>query len=316
MGSVVGAAPVSGPVPPSGTQHVIRAGDQEAVVTEVGAGLRTYTAGGRPVVEGFPVDEPSTGGRGQLLVPWPNRLRGGRYPWAGTTQQLDLSEPDVGGAIHGLTRWAPWRLMDREEHRVRLEHVLHARPGWPFVLRCTVEWALGDEGLVGRTTASNVGAGPCPYGTGTHPYLAAGPGGVDAAVVAVPADRRLEVDDDGIPTGEVPVDGTPDDLRRPQAVGDRHLDTTYTGLRRDADGRARVTFTPADGHGATLWCDEAYGHLQVFTGDTVPEVERRRTGLAVEPMTCAPDAFNSGAGLVVLQPGEAHVATWGIQPTT
>lgn len=302
------------PVAPSGAQHTIRAGDQEVVVTEAGAGLRTYTAGGRPVLEGFGVGERSTGGRGQVLIPWPNRIRSGCYRWDEEALQLDLTEPEVSGAIHGLTRWAPWRLVEHEEHRVRLAHLLPSRPGWPFVLACEVECSLGDGGLVVRTTATNVGARPCPYGTGAHPYLDAGPDGVDAAVVTVPADRRLTVDDVGIPTGEVPVAGTPFDLRSPQEVGDRRLDTTYTGLRRGADGLARVELAGAGGHGATLWCDAAYGYVQVFTGDTVPEPERRRSGLAVEPMTCAPDAFNSGAGLVVLEPGQEHAATWGIEP--
>lgn len=302
------------PVAPSGAQHTIRAGDHEVVVTEVGAGLRSYALAGRPVLDGFPVGEPSTGGRGQTLLPWPNRVRAGRYTWRGVTRQLDLSEPEVGGAIHGLTRWAPWRLVERAEHRVRLEHVLHACPGWPFVLRCRVDCSLDGRGLVVRTTATNVGGAACPYGTGAHPYLHAGVAPVDAAVLTVPADRHLPVDDVGIPTGEVPVDGTPHDLRRPQPIGARRLDRTYTGLRRGSDGRARVELAGPDGGGATLWCDEAYGYVQVFTGDTLPEPERRRSGLAVEPMTCAPDAFNSGAGLVVLRPGESHAATWGIEP--
>lgn len=300
-------------IPPSGEQHEIRHGDQVVVVTEVGAGLRSYVAAGRAVLEGFDAEERAAGGRGQLLLPWPNRIRGGRYRWQGVEQQLDLTEPAKGGAIHGLTRWVSWRLLERSEAHARCGYVLHAGPGWPFVLGCEVGYSLGSDGLVVRTRATNLGATPCPWGTGAHPYLHPGGPRVDDAVVAVPAGRRLVVDEVGIPVGEEPVDGTTYDLRRPQPIGARRLDTTYTDLERDADGRARVVVTRPDGPPVTLWVDHAYPYLQLFTGDTLPDA-RRRTGLAVEPMTCAPDAFNSGAGLVVLEPGQVHEASWGIEP--
>ncbi|MPY91569.1 MAG: hypothetical protein GEV08_00485 [Acidimicrobiia bacterium] len=299
---------------PSGEQYSITHGSQTVVITEVGASLRDYTAAGRPVLDGYGAEEPCTGGRGQSLLPWPNRVRGGRYPWQGSTEQLDLTEPDKGGAIHGLTRWANWRLVERSGHRARFAYVLHACPGWPFVLGCELDYSLGDAGLTVRTTATNLGRRACPYGTGAHPYLHAGAPTIDSARLAVPARRYLPVDGAGIPTGQAPVDGTPYDLRRARQLGDRRLDTAYTDLERDGDGRARAHLTRPDGRRVALWLDEAYSYLQAFTGDTLPEPDRRRTGLAVEPMTCAPDAFNSGAGLVVLGPGDTHTAAWGIEP--
>ena len=54
-----------------------------------------------------------------------------------------------------------------------------------------------------------------------------------------------------------------------------------------------------------------YRYAQVFTGDTLA-AERRRCGLAIEPMTCPPDAFRSGVDLIVLRPGEAITLEWGI----
>ena len=66
--------------------------------------------------------------------------------------------------------------------------------------------------------------------------------------------------------------------------------------------------------GVELWVDEGYPYLEIFTGDTLPEQDRRRTGLGVEPMTSAPDAFNSGEGLVRLGPDMIHSASWGISP--
>ena len=92
------------------------------------------------------------------------------------------------------------------------------------------------------------------------------------------------------------------------------LDTGFTGLRRDADGRARVELDHPDGAGGvTLWADERFGYVMVYTGDTL-DADHRRTALAVEPMTCPPDAFRSGTDLVVLRPGARWTGSWGITP--
>jgi Aldose 1-epimerase len=102
----VGHAAVPRPV--TGGQHYIRAGDYQASVTELGAGLRELTYRGRQLIAGYQPDELPPGGAGQLMLPWPNRVGGGRYDFCGASYQLDLSEPARGNAIHGLTRWANW----------------------------------------------------------------------------------------------------------------------------------------------------------------------------------------------------------------
>ncbi|UUL77856.1 hypothetical protein NG819_08960 [Pseudarthrobacter sp. Fe7] len=211
-------------------------------------------------------------------------------------------------------------------------YTLHACQGWPWVLDCRLDYQLGADGLSVRTTALNRSPGPCPYGTGAHPYLSLGTsageaaaqvagsrdrgyGTIDAGLVQVPGRTFLPVDERGIPTGHERVDGTSYDLRELQQLGGRHIDVAYTDLLRDADGRARVKLVRPDrSAGVELWVDGAYPYLEIFTGDTLPQSDRRRTGLGVEPMTCAPDAFNSGEGLITLQPGQSHSATWGINP--
>src|SRR4051794_19805411 len=154
---------------PSGEQFELRFGEQHAVVTEVGAGLRAYSAGGRELLDGYPADELASWGRGQQLLPWPNRIRDGTYRLGGRGLALPLNEPEHGNAIHGLVRWAGWTAAERASGRVVLEHVLHAQPGYPFTLELRVEYSLATDGLAVRTTATNAGAEPCPYGAGSHP---------------------------------------------------------------------------------------------------------------------------------------------------
>jgi aldose 1-epimerase len=286
-------------------------GDQRAVITEVGAGLRSYVADGRAVVDGYEAGELAPGGRGQLLIPWPNRIEDGSYEFDSRRHQLPLDEPERQNAIHGLVRWSAWRIVERETDSAALEYVLHPQPGYPFSVALRVEYRLSDDGLTVRTAATNIGAETAPYGSGAHPYLAVRGDLVDAAELTVPAETVLETNGRGIPVGAAPVEGTNLDFRTTRAIGAMKLDHGFTDLERGRDGLARVELT-ADGRQTTLWADEAYPYLMVFTGDTLPDGGRR--SVAVEPMTCAPNAFRSGDGLIRLEPEQTHTGTWGITP--
>jgi aldose 1-epimerase len=294
---------------PSGAQYRITSGDQAANVVEVGAGLRTYTADGVDVVDGYAEDEMASGGRGQQLIPWPNRIRDGRYSFDGADYQLGLTEPGKGNATHGLVRWMNWTATVAEPDRVVLELVLHPQPGYPFLLGLSVEYRVAATGLSVATTATNLGDRPCPYGAGSHPYLTVGTERVDDAVLQLPASTRLESDDRGIPVGSVAVDGSPYDFRRPHAIGDLVVDAAYT----DLTGSEATVEAPDGGRRVTLWWDDSYRWVMVFTGDTLTPARRRRS-LAVEPMTCPPNAFATGEGVRVLEPDEAWTTTWGIAP--
>jgi aldose 1-epimerase len=192
-----------------------------------------------------------------------------------------------------------------------LEHTIHAQPGYPFTLALRVEYELSDEGLSVRTTATNVGADACPYGAGAHPYLTLGTPTVDPLVLQVPGRRVLIRDERDLPVGSEPVDGTEFDFREARPIGETVLDNAFTDLERDPDGHARVTLRdPAGGRSVTLSVDEHYGYLMLFTGDPLPDVNRR--ALAVEPMTCPPNAFRSGDAVIRLAPGDSATGVWTI----
>lgn len=285
----------------SGAQYEIAHGELRACAVEVGGGLRTYAVGDREVLDGYGEDELARSARGQVLAPWPNRLEDGTYSFDGRTLTVLLSEPETRTAIHGLLRWRNWTLAERADDRVALEHVLHPSPGYPFVLALRVEYGLGADGLTVTTSAENLGERALPFGVGHHPYLRGTPR-VDDLVVGIPAATKLVTDERGLPVSREPVA-----LSEPQLLGDLALDATFCDLERDADGLVRVRVGDD-----VVWADESYGYLQLFTGDPLPDVARR--SLAVEPMTCPPNAFRTGEGLIRLEPGERFVARWGIQP--
>jgi aldose 1-epimerase len=292
---------------PSGEQVELAFDEQRAVVVGVGAGLRTYAVGERPVIDGYGAEELCHSGRGQLLVPWPNRIEDGSYEFAGRTYQLPLNEPARQNAIHGLVRWSNWSIAERAADRVAFEHVLYPQPGYPFALELRVEYSLSDDGLTVRTEATNAGSEAAPYGAGSHPYLAVDQDVVDGVELRVPAATVLVADERGLPVGSAAVADEGLDFREARPIGPAVLDHCFTDVERDADGRAEVRLGAT-----TLWADESYPYLMVFTGDPLPDVARR--SVAVEPMTCAPNAFRSGEGLIRLEPGQAHAGSWGIRP--
>jgi aldose 1-epimerase len=300
-------------VGPSGEQFEIAFGDQRAVVTEVGGGLRTYSVGDRQLVDGYDADQMCASGRGQVLIPWPNRIGRGNYQFRGREHQLPINEHVTHSAIHGLVRWVAWDVAEREEHRVVVVHDLHPQPGYPFALALRIEYALSDQGLGVSTSATNVGVDACPYGAGAHPYLHPGSATVDTSILHLPARSVLDVGTIGMPVDARSVEGTHFDFRKGRPIGGTRLDHCFTDLERDDDGLARVTLaSPERGTRLSLWADESYSYLMLYTGDDRPDVSRR--SLAVEPMTCPPQAFRSGEDVITLEPGDSVAASWGLSP--
>jgi aldose 1-epimerase len=294
----------------TGQQFAIAAGGHEATVVEVGAGLRCYRYRGADVTAPFDENVLPPRCNGAVLVPWPNRVRDGRYRFEGVEQQLPLSEPDKRNAIHGLGRWERWTPVRHEPARLTLALDIVAQKGYPFEVRVEVTYALDAEaGLSVSTSAHNTGTGPAPFGAGFHPYLATHGTPLDDVTVALPARQRLVLDDGAVPIGVQPVDGTPHDLRGGRRLGQLRMDDGFTGLDTE-NGRGHAEVRAATS-GARIWFDEAFRYLQVFTPDDLADGV---PAVAVEPMTCAPNAFNSTDGLVVLDPDGTWAGSWGIQP--
>ena len=292
---------------PSGEQLVLEAGGHRVTVVEVGGGLRSWTLDGLDVLDGYAEDEVCPAGRGQVLLPWPNRLPGGRWSWRGVEQQLPLDEVPTGAALHGLVRWLPWRLARESASAAAATCRLHPQPGWPGTLDCVVRYELGAEGLTVLMSVTNAGGDDCPVALGMHPYWSTH-GPADDARLTVPAQsvrRSGETADSAL--GDL-------DLREERPLGATRLDDTFTGLRRDADGRAHAVLRTSR-LVVDVWCGPELEWLQAFTGDEDPVPARRRRSVALEPMTAPPGALATGEGLRVLSPGESFRASWGARVT-
>jgi aldose 1-epimerase len=300
-------------VAPSGAQVTIASGRHEAIIVEVGGGIRAYQVAGRDVLDGYGIDERCLNARGQPLIPWPNRLHEGRYTWDGQQYQTPINEVAQRNALHGYTLGYNWVVTATAPNEAVAALRLHPQEGYPFTLDLSVTYTLEPAGLTVTNTARNAGDEACPYAHGAHPYITVSTDLIDKATLKAPGGSYLQTDEFQIPIGRLPVDGTSFDFRAGATLGDVQIDHAFTDLTRDSDGMARVMMASAEtGRSVTVWIDEHYPYLMLFTGDTIEDESRRRRGLGVEPMTCPPNGFATGENVIRLEPGEAVTTRWGI----
>ncbi|MFF5080609.1 aldose 1-epimerase family protein [Actinoplanes sp. NPDC000266] len=297
----------------SGTQWSIEADGHSAVVVEVGGVLRGYSVNGVKVLDGFEADELSPASAGQILAPWPNRIRDGKYTFEEQSYQLPLTEPARHNAIHGLVNWARWSEVARTDASVTLEFELPAQIGYPWWLTLRATWTVSADGLRCDQEVVNNSDSNAPWGYSVHPYLELPGVAVDDILLHVPGKTRVVADGRLLPIGANPVAGTEYDFNEPRRIGDLILDTTFGDIEHDANGITEVTISdPGSDAKVVVWADEKFKYWQVFSGDTL-HGERFRRSVAIEPMTCPPDSFRTGRDLIVLAPGERWTASWGIR---
>lgn len=307
------------PVAASGTSYVLRFGDAEAIVASVGASLRSFRVAGRDLVVPYGEDEVRPGYRGATLAPWPNRVVDGEYEVAGTRYRLALTEPERHHALHGLVAWLDFEPVVVAADHVTLGATIVAQTAYPWTVRIETTYRLGADGLTQTVRATNESADAAPFGTGPHPYLVAGSAPLDEWTLELPAARVLEVTPDRLsPVGLADVaDVAEFDFREPRTLGPVEIDHAFTALSRAEDGIAAVRVTDPSGTGVAISWDAACPWVQVHTADLPggPAQPGHRAGLAVEPMTCAPDAFNAArydydAGLILIEPAATVEASW------
>ncbi|NUP59792.1 MAG: aldose 1-epimerase family protein [Pseudarthrobacter sp.] len=292
----------------TGRQYELRRGDAVAVVTELAAGLRSFTRRGVLLTETYGDNEIPPGGAGITLAPWANRVEDGQWVLDGRKQQLDITEVPRNNASHGLLRNTGYALLGQTEHSVSLEATIFPQHGYPFLARHRVDYQLTEDlGLRVRQTLANDSAAAAPFVLGAHPYLRLGDTPAEELVLTVAADTRLVADERLIPRSSAPVEGDAD-FRSGGRVADLAIDVALTDLRYDG-GRARHVLAAADGSEVVLWQDESCRYVHIYVSTVYPG---RTRALAVEPMTGPANAFNSGDGLRWLAPGASFSMEWGI----
>lgn len=300
---------------PTGEQFALEtstsSGEVRATITAVAAGIRSLSINGIDLVPEFAEDQSPPMGAGIVLVPWPNRIRDGRWSHEGAEHQLAITEPARNNAIHGLLRYTEYKPIARERDSVTLSATIYPQLGYPFLLGTAVHYELVADGLRVTHFVENLGAEPAPVAIGTHPYVKIGDVPTRDLTLRLDAASHIEVDERLLPTGEVPVDGTEWDFREGRPVGELSLDDAFGELASE-DGQVLHTLTAPDGRSVSIWADDEFDYVQVYTTRQFPG-EEGDIAIAVEPMTAPAEAFNSGRGLRWLDPGEEWQLSWGIR---
>lgn len=293
-------------------EYAIHDGGYLADITARGGALRRLRHQDRDLIVSFPAGGPIPDFRGIIAAPWPNRIADGAYTFMGRSHQLPVNEPDRACALHGLAFTMDWSLKDRGDSWVTLACSITPSPGYPFTLDLQAQYRLDADGLCLSVTATNVGDKTAPYGVCPHPYLVAGPAPLDEWTLQFAAEEFLAVTPDRLlPVGSRRLRGHEFDFRSPRQIGATGIDHAFTGMDFYADGRARLLIRDPGGTGVGMEWDRSSTWLQIHTADKHHPFPTR-LGLAVEPMTCPPDAFNGGTDLIRLDPAERHEVTWRI----
>lgn len=299
-----------------GSHRTITAGPYTATVSAVGAALDSLTYHDRDLILRNPPTGPMLHFRGALVAPWPNRIAGGRYSFNGSEYQLALTEPERGHALHGLVCFQLFTEEETTESSTTWSTILYPSPGYPFRLQLSVRYELSaQEGLTTTLTARNIGHSPAPFGACPHPYLVAGEGRADDWILSSPASQVLVTDEALIPVETVSLDDAPSlDFREARPLGATTIDHAFTGFPSHTasdEDLVQLRLTTVEGAGVSMRWDNRLPFVQVYTCDR-PEPELDRIAVAVEPMSCAPNAFNSGEGLITLGPDETCDLAWTI----
>jgi aldose 1-epimerase len=295
-----------------------------AVVSPWGASLRRYflqEADGRQtdILWGYSGSGQKKGGQGDVLIPFPGRIPDGRYTFEGETFQLERNDKEGPNAIHGFVRALPWDVSviepDRVTFTVHLDAAVYAARGFPFSLNVSVTYALSVSGLSCSFEVKNVGRKAAPVGIGFHPYFVMGSSAIDDCEVRIPASGLVEFNERLLPTGKInTVAGTEWDYRSFRPIGDRRFNHCYTQLDRNGDGTATAVLRhPRSGRAISIAMDGSWSAIVVYSGDAIAGHARR--ALAIEPMTCATDAFNHPEwGLTRLAVDESCAGRYSISP--
>lgn len=280
-------------------QVTLRAGHYTASTTAAGGALGSLQHQGRDLVlpSGGELGRPAY--EGAVCAPWPNRVVDGRWESDAQQHELAITEPDRGHALHGFVHDRPWTLLEATTTTSLWGLDTQPQPGYPWALTLATAYELDAEGgLTWQVTAQQrpTGAGPtgpAPYGVTVHPYFVAGQGPAQDWTLELPAESVLTVDDRLVPQELVPVGEAALDLRGGRVLGEQQIDHAFGGLTERV---ARLT--DPQGSGVEVTWSARHRWVQVFTARW--DARRPRHAVAIEPMTCPPDAFNSHADLIML----------------
>jgi aldose 1-epimerase len=285
-------------------------------VSPWGASLRGLVADGKDeIVTRYAGADNKVGGEGDVLIPFPGRIKAGIYSFQGTEYHLNKNDSEGPNAIHGFLRKREWTVVEQSGQTVTfaVDFAADEAPGYPFPLHTEVSYELEPSGFVVRYEITNTGSIDAPVAAGFHPYFSLGTALIDDCMLTVPFQSTL-VYDSMIPTGEVaPITELQYDFTRERLIGSTKFNTCYLDPIRDENGNVVITLRTSDAYKSlSVVLGPEINYVVLYSGDVLPDTHRRKA-LAIEPMSCGSDAFNHREwGLATVKPGESLNGKWSV----
>lgn len=290
------------PLRSQGGPHVV-----EAWVSRRAAALRSLRVDGIDIVEPTTTFEGTPGMAGVVLAPWPNRVEGASWRLDGVCHELDVTEPELGNANHGLLSNRRFDVVRHEGSSVTLGADIAQEPGYPFVVRVEVTYQIVAAGLRVGLVAHNLGSVAAPIAAGAHPYLRVGDTRIEDLLVTVDADHCWPLDDRHLP-GRRQRLGAPLN-RAPLERCPGHA----TFERSTAVGPLTHVIAAPDGRAVVLTADPEHRFTQLWVAPDLPTDGGTRRAIAIEPMTAPPNALRHGTGLAWVAPGSPWSSGWSLE---
>ena len=136
------------------------------------------------------------------LVPYVNRIRGGRFTFRGREVRLRPNLTGDPSPLHGQGWLHAWTVEQADDREAVLSF-RHEAGEWPWDYEARQEFAIDERGLSVRLTCLNTSSEPMPCGLGQHPYFDCGAGTrIDTRVT-----HAWMIDEHVLPVEKVPAEG-------------------------------------------------------------------------------------------------------------
>jgi aldose 1-epimerase len=297
-----------------------KTGEYISILPEMGArlnelvlsknGIKHQLLDGCETYEALLEDQKENKFKGSNLFPFPNRINHGRYSHNGNDYQLKKNFPGEDNAIHGLILSSIFRVKGKSENQKEVNLLLEykfngAHSGYPFSSILELRYTLSDSGMQCCTKVTNDSDTSIPFGHGWHPYFKTG-SLLNDIYLKIPSNQILETDERLIPSGKMILS---DKFLEPTQVKDHAFDTCYKITNTERGMSETELYDRGKDLNIVCWQEsgpDKYRFVQIY-------IPPNRRSIAIEPCTCAPDAFNNQKGLLILQPGESREFSYGVK---
>ena len=285
-----------------------------ATISTAGAALKRLIVGGTDLITITTGHELNPYADGLVMAPWANRIDGGRWTLDGQELQLEINDPSMNNAIHGLVSQSMFEIANQTESIVTLSTLIQPTAGYPFNVEISVTYEVTSDGIDVKHYAKNLSDKAAPFVVGAHPYLQIS--GTPTEELEIKSSVRTVdlVNERKIPIGKQDISGSEFDITDWRELSTCNFDHGFSNLVRDSNGRAHHLLRSPSGEVLDIWQSAEMKYAFIFTPDFYTNNADRtpRTAIAIEPQTGPANAFNSKEDLIWIEPNQAFDASWGL----